>query len=109
MKQYSQLFNFGALVATVLMLVLSLVIRVQFILLHAVFVDEFPNISEAMMFVSDLGHFPPNFSGLLYDPIKPPFYRIYFGAGILLSQRIFDVTSSIPLIVMTRYARFSVL
>jgi len=109
MKQTNQFFIIGTLITTFVILGLSLIIRIQFILSHAVFIDEFPNVTEAMMFVRDLGRFPPNYSGLLYDPLKPPFYRIYFGAGILLSQRIINATSSISISVMTQYARFSVL
>jgi hypothetical protein len=61
------------------------------------------------MFIQDLTRFPPNYSGLLYDPLKPPFYRIYFGIAILLSQRVIHTASSASPINMIPYARFSVL
>ncbi len=111
-----KILNKFLLLASLIILLSSIVIRLKFIFSQAIFVDEFPNVSEGISFVRDLTQFPINYSNLLNDPIKPIFYRLFFGFSIVIINGVYNLIthSNITLfpdnlIISNLYARISML
>lgn len=102
--------------ASVAVLVFSLIIRLRFIFSQAEFIDEFPNITESISFTGDVFHFSSDYGNLLSDPLKPIFYRLFFGFAIVISNFFQDITSHqfirlfpLNLALSLEYARLSML
>lgn len=112
MKKIEYNWKIGLLLSSIVVLIFSISLRVTFIFYHAVFVDEFPNVSEAITFTNDLFKIPPNLNGLSFDQIKPVFYRLVFGISINIVHLFINKSSAnlpLALPIATEYARLSML
>ena len=113
---YYKEWKYFLLTASVAVLVFSVIIRLRFVFSQAAFIDEFPNVSESMSFTRDLFDLPTNYAGLLSDPLKPVFYRLFFGFAIIIINFFHEILSHqflnlFPsnLILSIQYARLSML
>ena len=112
MKVYNYNLKAIILLGSIIILVFSIIIRLDFIFQHAMFMDEAPNLSEAVVFTSDLFKFPPNLGSISYDIIKPAFYRILFGISIIIGNfLVHQLSIDLPsgLVIDIEFARLSML
>jgi len=64
---------------TAIVFILGLVFRVLFIIKEGIYVDEAANLPLSVMYFKAIMRFPPNVRILLLDPLKPEFYKIFYG------------------------------
>lgn len=108
--------HFLVLLVSIFFIVLSLIIRIRFAVTQAIFVDEFPNVQEAVSFSKDLFSYHPNINALSFDIIKPVGYRLFFGIGIMFFSFIHDLINRSFISIFPNslsqsvlYARFTVI